>query len=630
MADIAMQHKGFVFGEFMLDETRAALFRGGEEVRLRRQSFEVLRYLVRNANRLVTKEELFAAVWPGSVVTDDSLTQCLVEIRRAIGDDRHEIIRTVPRRGYVLDIPVEVVGGDETTDPAAAEAPTRARSRLQWPIIGAVALFGVAALWWSTQQTAGQAGVAATASAPAAAGVSIAVLPFVDMSDGQDQQYFADGLSEEILNLLAQQPELRVIARTSSFAFRDRQDADIAEIATRLDVTHVLEGSVRKSGSRVRITAQLVAAADSSHLWSHAYDRELDDLLAVQGEIAGQITRAMKLRLVQADRPVARPAAVHPEAYEHYLHARFLHNRRAPGDLLAAEDHYLRAVGIDERFGRAWAGLAGTLLVRIFESEGDQDPQHLLERMRDAVERAVALEPGSAEVQVRTAQYHFHSGNLERSEEHHRKAKAADPDHPLVLGAGVGFALARGDHDEAVARAERAVDRDPLAFVARRNLANDLAVAGRYEDAHRELMRARELNPERGATALDEAQNLYLLGRPAEALEILRGQPDGARREAELAIVYHALGMEHEAEAEIAKLRSRDDSEHALHLAEVHAQRDELDEAFAWLQAARDAKARSAPTPGSRRYPVVGTDSALLRPLHGDPRWQQFLRPNDL
>jgi tetratricopeptide (TPR) repeat protein len=382
---------------------------------------------------------------------------------------------------------------------------------------------------------------------------------------------------------------------------------------------------VRKAGDRVRITAQLVAAADSSHLWSNTYDREIGDLLSVQGEIAGQIARALKLRLVHADGPATHPAAVHPQAFEHYLHARFLHNRRAPGDLAAAESHYLKATGLDANFGRAWAGLAGTLLARIFEPDNEQNPDDLLERVRDAVERAVALEPGSAEVQVRTAQYYFQTGDLARAREHRHKARDIDPDHPLVLGSQVAYAHARGEFEEAVGLWERVIDGDPLNSIARSNYANDLAQVGRYEDAFREFRRARELSPARASNALREAECLYFLDHREEALRLLQAQPHSAQREALLAIVQHALGQNADAEVEMARLMRREDPLRAALLAQVYAQRGELDAAFAWIQRARTVQSATAPTPSSRKYPGAGIDLPLLSPLHADPRWQRLL-----
>ena len=625
MEEPEIGHAILRFGEFTLDEARAALFCNGAQVHLRRQSFEVLKYLAGHAGRLVTKDELFAEVWPGTVVTDDSLTQCLVEIRRVLGDGGREIIRTVPRRGFVFEAPVDAIGGEGPGAKTAVRLPGRS-GNLRRPALVALALAATAAgaLWWAAGRLVDRAPVADATSDATGADVSIAVLPFLDLSDAQDQQFFAEGLSEEILNLLAQIPELRVIARTSSFSFRSQPEKDIDGIARTLGVTHVLEGSVRKAGNRARITAQLVAAADSSHLWSNNYDRELGDLLVVQSEIAGEIARALKLQLASATGGSGAPAAVDPRAYEHYLHARFLHSRRAPGDLAAAERHFLRAVDIDEGFGRAWAGLAGTLLVRLHEQDGSEGPDVVMERMRDAVEHALALEPGSAEVQIRAANYFFQAGELERAREHRRRARDIDPDHPLVLGAQVGTAHRRGDREAAVKLWERALLRDPLGFIARRNYALDLAIVGRYEDAYREFQRARELNPARPTNDIEEATLLYLLGRHAEALQRLQSYPDGAARDALLAIVLHALGRLDEARHETARLMQRPDPQRAVPLAEVYAQRGEIDAALAWIERARAVEAATAPLPGLRRFPDAGASSPLLRPVYADPRWQRF------
>ncbi|HET6616383.1 MAG TPA: adenylate/guanylate cyclase domain-containing protein, partial [Gemmatimonadota bacterium] len=185
---------------------------------------------------------------------------------------------------------------------------------------------------------------------------SIAVLPFDNMSADEENEYFADGLAEEILNALTNVPGLKVAARTSSFSFKDK-DADIPTIADALGVRTVLEGSVRKSGDRVRITAQLVNAEDGLHLWSETYDRELDDIFLVQEEIARAITEALEVRLAAGTALVERPTGSQ-EAYEEYLRGRFLWNQRTPESLQAAVGHFERAVALDSKFALAWAGLA--------------------------------------------------------------------------------------------------------------------------------------------------------------------------------------------------------------------------------------------------------------------------------
>jgi len=615
MTTEAMQHKIFAFGEFTLDAARGALLHNGVEVRLRPQSFEVLRFLVENANRLVTKDEIFAAVWRDTVVTDDSLTQCLIDIRRAIGDDTHELIRTVPRRGYVFEFPVSEGGAGSA---AAPPAPVQSINPRAWLFAAAgIAVLAVVA-WLGPGRF--MTGAPATSRTSASAN-SVAVLAFADMSEGRDHEYFADGISEEILNLLTRIPDLRVIARTSSFSFKGK-DADIATIGEALDVAYVLEGSVRRAGDQVRVTAQLVDASTSAHVWSETYDRDLDDLLAVQTDIAESVARSLKVTLGQG---LLTGAArnVNPEAYAHYLHGRFLHNRRAPGDIAAAEEYLREALRIDPGYAPAWAALAGVHLVRIYDD--DLPPAQQLDEMREAITQAVALDPGNVEAQLRASQYYWHRGDLDGGRPHWERAIALGANNPLVLGSQAGSDIARGDFRQALARRRLAVHLDPLSYVTRANLARTLVLAGEYDEAAREFQRARELNPAAEGIDLEAGQLLFLRAHYDEAQGAFEGLPDGPDREQGLALVHHALGRADEADAMVGRLLVRNDRERALRLAEIHAQRGEPDEAFKWLDIARAVEVAAAPTPADAIVAFGIVESFLLKPLRDDPRWAEFL-----
>ncbi len=291
----------FTFGAFTVDGGRGELQRDGKEIALRPKSFEVLVFLLKNTGKLVSREELMQAVWPNVIVTDDSLTQCLTEIRKALGDDQRDMVRTIPKRGYLFDIPVKVTV--ETADENVKRSGIRERLPSLWMILAlAILSFTIGASWWlvrpSPPQVAGKQQLAQSSEMP-----SIAVLPFVDLSENGDQEYLAYGISEEILSMLTQIPGLTVIARTSSFAFGN-QNLDIETIAQRLNVTHVLEGSVRKSGDRVRVTAQLIDGFSGAHLWSNSYDDRMDDVFAMQKGIASAVTEVLASSLTAGNDPV--------------------------------------------------------------------------------------------------------------------------------------------------------------------------------------------------------------------------------------------------------------------------------------------------------------------------------------
>jgi len=614
-----MQHKTLTFGSFTLDAARGALMKGDVELRLRPKSFEVLRFLAENPGRLVTKDEIFAAVWGGTIVTDDSLTQCLIDIRRAIGDETREVIRTVPRRGYVFELPVQEAGGMPSADTSAVTiAPLQPRRRL----LAALAVTAVAVLaWWGVAREPAEVPEAARSRAN-----SIAVLAFADMSEGRDHEYFADGVSEEILNLLTRIPGLEVVARTSSFSFKGK-DADISEIGRALDVAYVLEGSVRRAGDRVRVTAQLVDAATGTHIWSETYDRDLDDLLAMQSEIAQRIATTLRVELADVASDTAAPA-VSPEAHEHYLHGRYLHNRRGAGDLQAAERHLRRAVAIDGGYAPAWAALAGTVLVRLFDEHGD--PVVAMEEVRHAVTRALALDPSLPEAHVRAAHYYFAAGDFARSRNHRERARELDPDHPLVVGTQIVPAMSRQDQDLALELQRRMVRLDPLNAVARSNLMWQLAILGKFEEAAQEFQRVRELSP--GWEELDrvEAELLVMQRRYDEALVPASRLEAGPDREQLLAMIHYGSGREADAEAAVQRMRGYEDPAMPRRMAEIHAQRAAFDEAFTWLPEARDADIANALTPGEKSRPFAVLNSALLLPLRADPRWSQIIPSDEL
>lgn len=626
-------HRAYSFGEFTLNLDRGALLRAGAEVKLRPKSFAVLCHLVERHGRLVTKEELLDAIWVRSVVTEGSVTQCLIDIRRAIGDESHRMIRTVPRRGYLFDLPVRAHGGESGREsrPPAPASPALARtaqSRLRWALPAAlVAILGTAAVWWGVSNRGIDLPVPHEPSAAAAPPDSIAVLPFIDMSPEQDQSYFSDGLSEEVLNLLAQIPDLRVIARTSSFSFKG-QNPDIAMIAEKLDVSHVLEGSVRKSGDRVRITAQLVDASTSSHLWSKTYDRDLDDVFAVQDEIAASVADALKLTLVHGESSQAGAPRT-AQAYEPYLQARFFFSRRGPGDVERARNYYQQALEIDPGYAQAWAGLAGAYHIQIATGETSMDSS--LARLGNAVEQALSLDPDLAEAHVRAANYYHWMGQHDVAREHYQRALAVGPENPLVLSVAAGSALWQGRFEEAVALQRRAVSLDPLSYVNRGNLAHLLLRTDRLEEAKTQYLQAMALNPTDPSFdhRADIGAALILQQRFGEALTLVEEWPANEARDQLLAMVYHALGRDVEANAALERLTATPGLSAAVRAAEVYAYRGAVNESFNWLARAYDKVDIERRRSEHWGWLVQMRWSPFLKPLHADPRWHQWLADTD-
>ena len=617
----------FQLGELTVDP-RAGEARGpGGREKLDPKVMDVLVVLAQHAGQVVLREELLARLWPNVVVTDEVLSRCIYELRRQLsqagGSERYkEMIETIPKRGYRL-----IGDVNPAPDPPSRSPPPRPKWRFPALIAAAVAVALLLIVFgWRVADSP-----ADSHSLPAASAMnSIAVLPFVDMSEGHDQGYFSDGIAEEILNRLAQSGDLRVIARTSSFSLRDRS-LDVAEIARKLSVTHVLEGSVRKAGDRIRITAQLISAADSSHLWSDTFDRGLDDVFSVQDEIATLVAKALQITLVGGTPKGRMPASV--EAYESFLKGEFFYHRRGPGDVERSVTYFKEATSIDPRYARAWAALAGAY------SHLAWDGVHLdkeLQRLQgEAALRAVELDPRLAVAHSRLAQFYSETSDGKKAEEHDRIALALDPDEPMVLAGGVSYD--EGDIDEAIAIQRRIVTRDPLNPVGRQNLAVVLLADGRFDEAMSEYRSVLELNPDAGLDVEIELVRIQVLqGRDAEAYAAVTRMPEGKYRDHGLALLYRAPDHRAEADAALARLiRRRSEAADSIaggvmddiRLAEVQAFRGMTEEAFATLARKKDALERG---PDSE-LPVVSyfqneaSVSPFLKALHSDPRWAALI-----
>lgn len=652
-----LAQRKYRFGEFTLDLRRGALFRGAEEVRLRPKSFGVLQALVERYGELVTKEELLEQVWGRTVVTDGAVTQCLIDVRRALGDDAQEIIRTVPRRGYLLTLPVTTADDEPAMDqapPVIAEpqpAEQSAQQSAQQPDSGsqleqalrtpsmapvrdtswwasrprravtlAALLLALGALaWWGAAARLQQASPATTVSSAAAVThKSIAVLPFTNLTGATDGEYIGDGLAEEILHLLAQGEGLRVIARTSSFAFKG-QPTSIQQIAERLRVDYVVEGSVRQEGTNLRVTAQLIEAASSSHVWSKAYERDVRDLLVVQQDIAQHIATALQTTL-RDDLPRATGQAANPAAYDAFLRARFFFNRRLPGDLEQAEHAYKEALRLDPRFARAWAGLAGVYGVSV--GEKGVDVPALLQKEQEAVAAAIALDPDLPEARMRAARHYFNVGDLARAAEEGSIGRKLAPDDPLVLAGAVDDLAMQGRMDEAIAVQRRIVAADPVSRVARGNLASNLLVAGRLDEARAEFLNVLAMGTRPDPdTAVDLARVDLFAQRYAEAQAAAEQWPDGPDRDLVLAVAGEGLRKPDVARPAEARLLARTGPVPALRLAELYAHRKDADLAFRWMNLAYD---RLGPDPwlsDQWQWVYQLSMSPFLIPLRSDARW---------
>ena len=456
---------------------------------------------------------------------------------------------------------------------------------------------------------------ASPAEAPVqAAAKSIAVLPFADMSSGKDQEYFADGLSEELLNLLAKIPDLRVAARTSAFKFKGEK-IDVKDVAQKLNVAHILEGSVRKSGNKVRITAQLIKAADGYHLWSETYDRTLDDIFVVQDEIAGEVVQALKLTLLGTT-SVTRSGPVDPEAYNLALQGHYFSERRSRTDLERAVEYFRRSLERDQGYAPAWAGLSRANARQA--DNGFAPAADGYRRAREAAEKALALDPQLVDAHLAMGWIHMnHDWDWAAADASSRKALDLEPGSVQALRYAAVQAMTLGRWSEAIDLANKAIERDPLRPAAYNNLGRALLAVNRDAEAEAAYRKALELDPDGAYRHLTLGLTLLLQGKTDAALQEMQQETEELWRLSGLPLALHALGRRRESDAALAALKGKYAGDAAYQIAEVHAFRGEADLAFEWLERAYDQRDGGVT---EIKY------DRLMRGIVGDPRYKAFLR----
>jgi len=468
-----------------------------------------------------------------------------------------------------------------------------------------VALLAVAAAFWLRRGERGSTG-----GTP-----SIAVLPFVDMSSEKNQEYFSDGLAEELLNDLAKIPGLRVAARTSSFQFKGKNE-DLRTVGEKLNVGDILEGSVRKQGSRVRITAQLIKAGDGFHVWSETYDREMNDVFAVQEDIARSVAGSLKVTLLGGKTAMPSAQGTNADAYNAYLQGEYFLKRHGKENLEKAIAYYDQAIKLDPGYAPAWVGLAAA---RSNQADRGYLPvEEGYRKAREAAERALALNANLADA-------HAAMGGIKMSydwdwtgaDTSYQRALALEPGNAKFVRNAAVLAKTLGRLDEALTQDRRAVELDPLSVPAHNTLGLAAYYAGRPEEAAAAFKKALELNPQFPNSHALLGQVYLAQAHPQEALAEMEREPEPALRLQGEALAYHALGRKKESDAALAELIAKYQADAAFQISEVYAFRGEADRAFEWLERAYAQR-------DSGLAEMKG--DPLLKSLERDPRYAAFLK----
>jgi TolB-like protein/Tfp pilus assembly protein PilF len=439
----ASDKRSYEFGSFRLDAAEYVLLRDGQIVPLTPKVFETLLVLVENSGHVVDKDELYKQVWQDTFVEETNLTKNISILRKILseGDAERSFIETVPKRGYRFVAPVRKSGSEYSEHGSKSIASLEKK---------------------------------------------IAVLPFANFSAEPENDYFCDGLAEELLNALAKIKGLKVAARTSAFSFRGK-NIDMGEIGAALRVNMVLEGSVRKSGNRLRITAQLINAADGFHIWSGQYDRELSDIFAVQDEITLAIVDSLKLKLLGDQRAeVFRRCTESPEAYSLYLHGRFSWNKRTTEDVMRAIRYFEEAINLDPNYALAYTGIADCYSASGFSYDLGLPAGEVILRAKSAAAKAFEIDETLAEAQTSLAYTKLlFDWDFEQAEALFRRALELNPNYANARHWYTHLLIAMSRFDEALVEGEAALDLDPLSAVMNTHLGwhfmctreNDLAIA---------------------------------------------------------------------------------------------------------------------------------------------------------
>jgi TolB-like protein/DNA-binding winged helix-turn-helix (wHTH) protein/Flp pilus assembly protein TadD len=635
------------FGVFELDDRAGELRRSGRRVALQPQPLEILRALLERPGEVVTREELRRRVWKNGAYVDfdRSLNKAIVKLRDALGDDADSprYIETLPRHGYrFISLPhahVDTAPGEQgsligdtpqqegpvspqiSQVPRAQSADTRHRWR--WAGLGLALLALAAWLIWFGVEGPSHSG-RHPANAPLTGAVafappqrSIAVLPFVNMSGDPSQEYFSDGLTEELLNSLSRINELQVAARTSSFSFQG-EHPDITTVARKLNVASVLEGSVRRSGHTVRVTAQLNNAVTGFHIWSQTYDRDLGDVLKLQTEIATAVASALKVALLgDEDTKIELGGTRDPAAFDAYLRGLKAFNARpVSSSFQSAIAAYTEAIRLDPSYALAFAGRASALTEYAGFATGAAIGDSLERAQADARE-ALYLAPELAEGHLALARYFSGSLDFSRAGEAFQRALSLAPGNAQVLASSGRFVGRLGHFDGGVAAGRHAVALDPLNPRIHGLLAATLYLARRYEEAIAAYRDIISLDPDVELAYARRGLAYYGLGDFQNARSSCETKPAYWGSQWCLAVTYDKLGLPAEAEAALKKLQAVKSDAGAFYYATIYAQWGNTPSAIEWLVTAK--RLNNGDLIDMKSHP-------LLDPIRGEPRFQAIER----
>ena len=613
----------FRFGVFEVDLRAGELRKRGVKIRLQQQPLQVLEMLLRRPREVVTRDELRNQLWPGDTFVDfdHGLNKAINKIREALGDsaENPRFVETVARRGYRFIAEVAAPDGagslkapkPERPLPADVAISKKSVSPWTWKSIAVIVILAsTALLLWM-----------ARANRPPRSIRSLAVLPLESLSADASQDYFADGMTDELITDLGQISQLRVISRTSIMTYKGVRKP-LPQVARELNVDAVVEGTVLRSGNQVRITAQLIQAPADKHLWAKSYEGDLRDTLALQGQVARAIADQVRITLTPHERAALQNKVVNPEAYEAYLKGRYFWNKRTAESLKTAKDYFDQAIAKDPNYAQAYSGLADTYALLGDWQYAVMSAKEALPKAKAAASKALELDDTVGEAHTSLAfcldgfDWDFQSADKE-----FQRGVQLSPNYATAHHWYAWHLSLLGRYSEAVAEMRKAASLDPLSLIINADLAELLLIAHSYDESIQQSRKTIAMDPN-FALAHNQLGQAYLqkqmpeeaIGELQKAIELSGNSPTCA---ANLARAYAASGRRNDAVKLLNDLKKRSNTgySNAAEIAAVYAAVGDKDQAIAWLE---------------RAYQERFNPGVLLRPgfdpLRTDLRFQEILR----
>ncbi len=596
----------YSFNDISINTDNFQLLKNNEVLSVEPQVFNIILYLLENQDRVVSRQELLDAIWKDKVVSDSSISNHIKSARKVLDDDgqKQAVIKTIHGRGYQFIAACKCVEVESVPD---KELKNKGKSKplktLQLFAILVMVLVGV----WLIKPGSAPVSIDTVKELDN----SIAVLAFKDFSPDSDQAYFAEGMSEELLNLFTRIPGLRVASRTSSFSFKNK-DVTLKQIGTELKVNYVIEGSVRKSGKQLRVTVQLIRVIDESHIWSETYDHDVQDIFEIQDEIAIAVTEQLKINL---EKGMVKSTLVDSAAYTLYLQAIYLLKENTQKSITKALKLIGDSIAIDANYAPAWTVYSRILYtVAVYSYKKENKGAFML--AKQAVLKALEIDPSYAKAYGQMVLINLLEWDVQAAQKNIDKARSLNENSSSIIGVAAYHLQLTGQLAKNIKMLENAINLDPLNDIHYLNLGIVYLLLYRLDEAYSAIEKYEYFHPQAVAVHAMKSHVLLAMGKNKEALIEANKEVNDYWKLSTLGFATYANGDLAQADEILDELIEVYGSNLPGHIASLYAFRNDSDNAFKWLEISYEQH-----QPGLIH--VINFQS--LRSLWSDPRWDVFI-----